>query len=350
MFFNDPFLNQGQLVEQDLKSNIASITVDPLPLSPQGFSGAVGKYNFSASVDKREVKAGDPITLRFVVSGQGNMSLVTIPTPTLPADFESYEPKLSADVNKNGGVLSGKKAADYLLIPRNAGQRTIEPTQFIFFNLEKNSYVSLKSPRFEITVKPGKEPSASSPMIAKEDVRLLGQDIRFLKLKSGGFRPVDEIPFSGEYNIILIILAPLAFIGAFAYRWRMDTLAGNISSVKFRKAAREASKRLKLARKLLEQGNTEQYHTEISRALLGYLEDKLHLPKASLTLDTAAEQMKLKSVNQQVVQNLVSCIERAEFARFAPGADSREGRKDLLDASISAIETVEKEMMGKNKS
>jgi hypothetical protein len=107
---------------------------------------------------------------------------------------------------------------------------------------------------------------------------------------------------------------------------------------------------LKLARKLLEQGNTEQYHTEISRALLGYLEDKLHLPKASLTLDTAAEQMKLKSVNQQVVQNLVSCIERAEFARFAPGADSREGRKDLLDASISAIETVEKEMMGKNKS
>ena len=90
-FFNDPFFQQVQTVNMDVKSNPLTILVDPIPANaPSGFSGAIGRFAFNAIVDTRTVKAGDPITLRVSVLGSGNIKLVTVPKPQLPADIESY--------------------------------------------------------------------------------------------------------------------------------------------------------------------------------------------------------------------------------------------------------------------
>ena len=341
-FFNDPFFQQVQTTNLDVKSNPLTITVDPLPVNaPSGFLGAIGRFTFNASVDKLSVKAGDPITLKVAVSGSGNIKLVTLPKPQLPADIESYEPKISEDISRDGGIIRGKKTAEYLLIPRNAGQRVLEPMSFVYFDLDRKEYVTLRSPRFEFSIEPGKEYSGSSvSTISKEDVRMLGEDIRFLKLSIGTLQQKDEAGSSGWF-VFGIVLPPLIFAAAWIFRKRMEKIYGDMPRFLFETAGREASHRLKKARALLEQGNTESYHAEILKALTEYLEHKLRTAKADFVMDTAVTQLQQRGVKEEVIQSLKMCMERAEFVRFAPGSDTTETRKELLDVAAGAINGIE---------
>ncbi len=342
-FFSDPFFQQLQTTNVDIKSNPLTITVDPIPANkPSGFSGAIGKFAFSASVDKKSVKAGDPITLKIAVLGSGNIKLVALPELKLPADIEAYEPKISEEISRDGDVIRGKKTAEYLLIPRNAGTRIIEPIQFVYFDLEKNDYTTIRSSKFEFTILPGKEYTAfSSSISAKENIRILGDDIRFLKLNIGKIHSKDETESSGLF-LLGLLLPPLAFIGSWFYRKRMENIYGDMPKLLFEKAGREASKRLKKARLLLEQGDTESYHAEILKALTEYLEHKLRISKAQFVLDVAIDRLKRGNVNAEAIQSLKNCMERAEYARYAPGSDTREARKELLDIAGNAISEIEK--------
>ena len=342
-FFNDPLFSRMQPVEQEFKSNPLTVTVDPLPgNAPAGFSGAVGRFTFTATADTREVKTGDPITLRLTISGSGNVKLLTPPKPSLPADFEAYDPKISEEITRDGGFIRGKKTAEYLIIPRNVGDRSIEPIAFAYFDLDRNAYSTLRSQRFDFTVLQGKDVSGGAAIASKSDIRLLGEDIRFLKLTLGELHQIGESPFSGVWLVIVLVFPPLAFLGAFVYRKREEELSGKKDLLRFAKAGREAAKRLKQAKKLFSQGNTESYHAEISKALMSYLEDKLHIQKASLTIDEAAALLEQHGVSSETVQTLRSCIDRAEFARFAPASDTQEARAELLDAAASIINNVER--------
>ena len=341
--FNDPFFSRFQTVDYNVESNAVTVKVDPLPSgAPEGFSGAVGRYTFSATVDNRTIRAGDPLTLRYEIRGVGNVKLVSLPSPTIPSDVEAYEPKVTDEVKAEAGVVGGWKKAEYLLVPRNPGQRVIEPVTFTYFDLDKNRYVSLRSPRFDITVTPGKEPAAGGSLPSKEDVRVLGEDIRFLKLEPGDLERVRELPLMSGWLIAGLLLPPLLFVGAFVYRRRLEAISGNLSLWRAQQAGKEASRRLKAARKLLTEGNTESYHAEISRAVLGYLRDKLRIPQAELTMETASEKLQAAGADQESIAMVQSVIERAEYSRFAPKADTREAREDLLDAAAKAINRLEK--------
>ena len=340
--FNDPFFQQVQAVNINVKSNPLSITVDPIPANAtSGFSGAIGRFAFNASVDKRNVKAGDPITLRVSVLGSGNIKLVTLPKPQLPADMESYEPKISEDISRDGSIIRGKKTAEYLLIPRNAGQRSLESMQFVYFDLDKKEYITLRSPKFDFTITPGKDfSSANVSMNAKEDVRILGEDIRFLKLTIGDIQRADETR-SSWWFIFGMAVPPLAFAGAWYYRKRMEKIYGDMPRLLFETAGREATRRLKKARALLGQGNTESYHAEILKALMVYLEHKLRTPKAHFVMEEAVMHLQQHGVKEEVIKSLKSCMERAEFVRYAPGSDTAKARKELLDIAASAINGIE---------
>lgn len=341
--FNDPFFQQTQTQQTAIKSNPLTFTIEPLPSNPpEGFTGAVGQYTFAATIDKSEVRAGDPITLRLTISGTGNVSLLSVPKPVLPTDLETYDPKITSDITRDAGVIRGKKTAEYLLVPRNPGKRTIEAIPFAYYDLEKSRYVRLSSPKFDLTVTPGKEITGGDASIAaKEDIKLLGEDIRYLKLSPGELQSLSESPLNGSSFYLGLFLPPLAFVGAFLYRKRMKAIYGDMPKFRFQQAGKEATRRLKRAKQLLAQGNTENYHAEISRTLLGYLEDKLHLEKSSLTVEEAVSRLQQRGVDQPTLEQLRSCIERAEFARFAPDSDTSGARKELLDAASTTISAIE---------
>jgi hypothetical protein len=179
-------------------------------------------------------------------------------------------------------------------------------------------------------------------MATKENIKLLGEDIRYLKLNPGELQSLSETPLSGGTFYLSLILPPFAFVGAFLYRKRMKAIYGDMPKFRFQQAGKEATRRLKRAKQLLAEGNTESYHAEISRTLLGYLEDKLHLEKSSLTVDEAVNRLQERGVDDQTLAQLRTCIERSEFARFAPESDTSGTRKELLDAAGAAISAIEK--------
>lgn len=342
-FFNDPFFQNYKTVELAFASEPVTISVDPLPSgAPEGFGNAVGRYTFNASIDKRDVKAGDAVTLRMAVEGTGNLKLITMPRPVVPGDIEAFEPKVSEVISREGGAVSGKKTAEFVLVPRNEGRRVIEPMTFSYFDPARNEYVSTVSPRFELTVRPGRELAMSAEGFSKEDVRLLGQDIRFVKLETGDLAPEGETGRFGAGAWAALLLPPLAFVGAYVTRRRLERIYGDLPTLRFERAGREASKRLQEARKLLAQGNTEQYHAEILRALTGYFEHKLRMPKASVTTEEILSRLSERGVTDDALTGVRTCMEKAEFARYAPGADTRHARQDLLDAVARAIENIER--------
>ena len=341
--FNDPFFARYQTVEQEIESNSLMIEVEPFPPgSPASFTGAVGRYTFSAKLDKQEVKAGDPLTLTLSVSGSGNVKLIGLPKPVIPADLEAYEPKVSENISREGETIQGSKTAEYLMIPRNVGTRVIDPLAWSYYDLAQRRYVSFSSPRFEFSITPGKDISGSTVSgLSKEDVRLLGEDIRFLKLSPGDVQPIGRGPYESLGFLLALVLPPMVFVGAFAYRKRQERITGNLSSWKSRKAGKEAAKRLKMAKRILASGNTESYHAEISKALFAYLSDKLKIPQGSLSVDGTLGELARRKVPTETMALVKATIERAEFARFAPGSDTKTARQDLLDKAAEAIDNLE---------
>ena len=93
----EAFFNGGSgyvEVKKQIKAPGITIQVDPLPQRPAGFSGGVGKYSISATIDKTDVKANDPVKLRVVVTGVGNMKLLKQPDATYQEHYDAIQLKL----------------------------------------------------------------------------------------------------------------------------------------------------------------------------------------------------------------------------------------------------------------
>ena len=346
-FFNDSFFGRSETVQFLAKSNTLKVQVDALPSgAPASFNGAVGNFTFRAEIDKENVTANESITLRMNLSGSGNIKLLNVPQPQLPGGFEKYEPKTVENINRSA-VVSGQKIIDYLIVPRSSGTKEIPPVEFTYFNPSSKKYVTLKSQTFKINVRPSVGGEVASNNFAKEDVKLLSQDIRYIKLSDFNLEPKQEITFIKPWFWLSIVLPLLGMIGAFVYKTKQDKLYGNVQLLKFQKAEKEARKRLKLAKAALDSQQTTNFYSEISFALFGYLEDKLSIQKSEFTLDGAVEKLQRKTVNEALIARVKQIAERCEFARFAPQGEMQAAANDMYEETVKVIIDLDSSIGGK---
>lgn len=346
-FFNDSFFGRSETVEFLAKSNTLKVVVDPLPTgAPESFNGAVGNFTFRAEVDKNDVTANESITLRMNLQGSGNIKLINPPKPQLPTGMEKYEPKTIENINRSA-LVSGQKIVDYLLIPRSSGTKEIPAIEFTYLNPSSKKYVTLRSPSFRLNVRPGVGGEVASNNFAKEDVKLLSQDIRFIKLNDFNLEPKQEITFIKPWFWGSIIIPLFVMIGAYIFKNKQDKLSGNVQLMKYKKAEKEARKRLKLAKTALDSEQTTRFYSEISFALFGYLEDKLAIEKSEFTIEVAAEKLFEKNVNAQLIERVKKIAERCEFARFAPQGEMQAAANYLYEETVKVIVDLDSSMGGK---
>ena len=346
-FFNDPFFNNVATSNVNIKSPAVKITVLPLPKNdvPASFKGAVGKFNLNTSVSSTTVKTNEPLSLKATIGGSGNIKILEAPNIEISNDFEKYDPKVNETIDRNTNVVNGSKTFEWLLVPRYPGQKRIPPLEFSYFDPSKGKYVALKSGAIDLTVEKG---SAEAPQIAsgvsKEDVKLLSQDIRFIKTNSGSFRRKggDVVPLSTM--VIITILPLLAFVGLAAYRQRTLKELSDVASFRSRKAMKTASKKLKEAKVLLSLQNSEAFYAEISRALWAYVSDKLSIDRAELSIENVMKQLEGKPISVDVVARLKECLEACEFARFAPASSRQEEKSKIYEMASNVIISTEKEL------
>jgi hypothetical protein len=350
-FFNDPFFSQNQTVDYKATSNTVKIDVLPLPSAnvPSSYKGAVGDYSFKATIDKNTVKTNDPFTLKLTVTGTGNISLLDLPDINLPAGFEKYEPKTNEQVN-HSGKISGSKIVEYLIVPRVVGKKEIPPIEFSYFNTASNKYVTISSQPFNINVEQGEATYGQGIAgFSKEDVKLLGEDIRFIKTSSGDLTKSGEF-LIGKFWFWAITFIPLiAFTGLIIWKRKEDRLSGNVTLMKYQRAEKIAKSRLKTAKKSLEAKDQHAFYSDISQALFGYLEDKLRLPKADFSIDQAIGILKTNNVSEQLLEEVKSSIETCDFARFAPQLDGHSTMQEMYTRASEIIIELEKNLITKNK-
>ncbi len=333
--FFDDFFGSYQDYPYKFASNSIKIKAKPLPTAgtPVSFSGATGDYNMDVTLDKTQTKPDEPVALTINISGTGNIKMLDVPKISLPSDLEVYDPKTSEKISKKGDIISGSKSSEYLIIPRRAGQFKIPPIEFSYFDLSKQQYVVQQSPEYVISVE-GEAATSSTPSvtgITKEEVELLGEDIRHIRT-GGTLKKQNDFLFS-SWQFAGMYAAPfLIFSLLFAYKRREEKLSGNVALLKNRMANKEAAMRLKKARKYLSEQNRKAFFNEISRAIWGYLGDKLNIDQASLSREQIQKTLTEKNIPQEIIQRVFKTLDDAEMALFAPSSDG-EMKKAYSDAT-----------------
>ena len=126
--------------------------------------------------------ANDAVTVRVILSGTGNLKLVKTPEMKFPQDFDIYDPKIDNKYTIKGGRQTGNKVYEYLVIPRHAGQYTIPALEFQYFDPKSGSYKTVKTDEYTLNVARGQggaEAQGSVSYVSKEDLKFVGQDVRF---------------------------------------------------------------------------------------------------------------------------------------------------------------------------
>ncbi len=327
-FFNDPFFNNNlQDIKVPIKSDPIKINIRELPAgAPQGFTGAVGKFAYEVSLDKKETKAHDAVNLKIKISGKGNIRLIDAPKIEFPPDFETYDPKENVTVNATINGVTGNKTFEYLMIPKNPGNYKISIAPFSYFDLEKKQYIIQQSPQLLLSVDRGSETTGIVVSgVNKSDVQILGKDIRFIKTKDPEFVEGTGTLFNSPIFYSLVITPALIFAGLLFVRRRKETMAGNIKLIRSQRANKVAMKRLSSAKKYLTTNDREKFLDEMFRALWGFISDKLQIPVSDLSKDAAAQALLSKKVPDGLVMQFTDTVDSCEFARFAGGmADSNE--------------------------
>ncbi len=342
----EAFFNGGAgsiQIKKTLMTPKLTIDVKPLPAGkPADFSGGVGEFNISSSINSTKVKTNDAITVKVVISGTGNLKLVGEPEVKFPEDFEVYDPKVDSKFRLTNAGLSGNKVIEYLAIPRNAGTYKIPAIKFSYFDIKSRSYKTLTTEEYTVQVEKGA--GNASQTIAnftnKEDLKVLNEDIRFIKQNDVKLSPKGEYFFGSMGYWLFYIIPGLIFIACFLIYRKQIAANANVAKVRTKKANKVAVKRMKQAGKLLAANEKDAFYDEVLKALWGYISDKLSIPVSQLSKDNIEEELRKYGVAEDLIKEFLNALNSCEFARFAPG-DANQAMDKVYTDSLEVISKME---------
>lgn len=329
----------------EVKRNIVApgmtIQVDPLPAKPADFSGGVGRFNISAQISKTEVKAGEPVTLRVVVGGTGNLKLIKQPVVNFPKGFDKYDPKVTDKTKLSNTGVVGNMVYDFLVVPRNQGNYTIPAVAFTYYDTGANAYRTLHTQPFQLTVSPGDGKSEAESYSRPKD-----NDIRNIKTGSASVHNVGSFFFGSTGYWVSILLPCVVFIVLLiVFRQRAINNA-NIVKMRGKRANKIARKRLKKAHKLMFEHKRGEFFDEVLRALWGYAAYKLNMSVESLSRDNIRDKLLEHGVPDDSIGKFISALDECEYERYAPGDDSGSMEK-TFESAMTAIMEIENVMRKK---
>ena len=341
----EAFFNGGSgyvEVKKQIKAPGISIHVDPLPNKPSDFSGGVGNFSIKSEIDKTRLKANDPLTIKVVISGVGNLKLIKQPEIQFPKDFDTYDPKLTEKTHLTANGLEGDVTYEYLAVPRHQGQYDIPAVEFTYFDTKTRQYKTLTTEPFHLMVEKGDGNDNEIENFAnQEELQLLDSDIHHIKVGDVILQQKDQSFFASMDYWISIGVLLIIFIALFVIFRKRAIENADVVRMRGKKANKIAAKRLKKAAKLMKNNLPDQFFDEVLRALWGYVGDKLNISVEKLSRDNISERLNERQVNQQTIDQFVEAIDECEFERYAPG-DSKVNMTKVYNSAMTAIEHIEK--------
>ncbi len=335
------FFFSNQIKPVNVQTNPLEINVKSLPTPvPPSFSGAVGKYAMNSFLDKTNITTDDAIAIKLTIQGNGDIKRLQAPKLGFPSVFEVYEPKVLNEISQEaGGTLIGQKTIEYLAIPKEKGRYQLNPS-FTYFDTDSAKFITLVPNVFSLNIRQGKGmPKSQLP----ETAEVVNKDIRYLKNATTFSNKGTPFPKTNLFYILLL-LPFLILGGAFAYK---QFLAKNgvidIALLKSNRAKKVAVKRLATANEFLKANKSKSFYDEVSRALLGYVCDKLSIPLSELTKDNVRQKLQSLKVQEQHIADYMGIIKITEMALFA-GMDNSASMQETYQKSVKVISEIEAEL------
>ena len=345
----DPFFGSGREVfnvPRKVQSQRATVTVKALPAgAPASFSGAVGNFTMDAKFPSERIAANSGATVTVKISGTGNLTFVQAPKLPLPTSFEQYNVKTTESINTSSTGISGYRQFEYPFIARAEGTYDLDPIEFTFFDPQRMQYVTLKSKPLTLEITPDTRGGGGDAVVmqgrgmSKEEVKMLGQDIRFIKLGGAQLRS-ERVPFifSAAYWILLagiLILFALIYI---ALRKQIRE-SQNVALVRGKRANKVAVQRFRAAKRYMEEQNRHAFYEEMLRALWGYMSDKFNIPVANLTKENVREELHKRGVSSEDSQRFTDIITQCDEAQYSPVETAR--MNDVYSEGVNLISRIE---------
>ena len=293
---------------------------------------------------KNKVKENEAIHLKIIITGKGNINLIDAPGIIFPPEFETYDPKVTENVSVSG-IVSGTKTYDYLIIPRKAGNYTINDFGFSFFDAEKKQFITIASPEFNVIIEPGEKNSSAelSAFDSSNPIEERQNDIRYIKNGDLELTPMNNEFFGSMLHFSILGALLLSFVltaGIFQYNKK---LGKDIVLLKERRALKLAKKQLSIANKYKIQNEKVKFYSEILIGLNQFISDKFNIPLSDLSRDRIKNEMAVRKMPDSISNDYVALMESCEFVKYAPGS-----LPDQLDSSydraISLITSIEKQL------
>lgn len=339
---NMGFFRTQRPVEREVttSSNVATLNVKALPEPrPAGFSGAVGHFSVTTSLEPELMRTNEASVYSYIVKGRGNIKYLSEPGVQFPAGIDAYTPKTEINANVTGGSnMSGTFTTLYTIVPQEVGNFTIEGTPFVYFDPESERYQTVEVPDTPIRVLRGNN-TVGAPQQTAIDKTI--DDILHIRPSAEGHRlhSIDYTLHSTGYWLAYVLVALALIVVVIVYR-RHIRLQADVTGRRLAKAARVANKRLREARAAMAAHNSDLFYTSLSKALWGYLSDKLSISASQLTRDNVDEKLTAYGLSRTDTDRMLEVLDLCEMARFTPSHSDDEIAR-LYAQATAAIKSVE---------
>lgn len=345
----DPFFGSGHEVynvPRKVQSQPMTVTVKSLPEgAPASFSGAVGQFTMECTPPSSSLAANSAATYTVRVAGTGNLTFVQAPKLHLPSSFEQYHVKTTESINTTAGGITGYRQFEYPFIARAEGAYEVEPVEFSYFDPQVMMYKTLSSQAMTIDVSPDVKGTDEETVIlpgrgiSKEEVKLLGEDIRFIKLGQARLKEQGEpLLYSGTFWWMLLLIG-VAFQALYLLLRKEIRESQNVVLVRGKRANKVALRRFRVARRHMENEERHAFYEEMLRALWGYMSDKFNIPVANLTKDSVRAELLGRGISEAEAQRFTEIITRCDEAQYSPQATSQ--MSEVYDEGVELISDIE---------
>ena len=331
-----------RVIQKSLSTGTQTINVKPLPENgkPEGFTGAVGKFDFVVKPSKTSLKAGESLDLEVSVSGKGNLKLFTLPKPVVPSALEMYDPAHTENVQTPVTGMTGKISDKYTIIPQFKGKYTIKPLEFSYYDLASKSYKTITSKEITIDVAEGdgtfvaNTPTTNKQAIQKKEV------FQFNKLKTE-FVSASREDFLGSGLFYSLLFAPLLLIPiVMIARKQKEAKDADVVGNRVRNNNRLVKKYLSEAKKQM--GDKVPFYMAMEKALHNFLKAKLHIETVEMSKDNIIELLQQRNASEESISQFMELMNDCEFARYAPATDI--AMTNDFERAVERISELEKQL------
>jgi len=337
-FLGRPYFSKENIT---VSAGARQIKVKDVPLAgrPDSFKGAVGQLDFTVSLDKAALKAGESLTAQVKVSGVGNLKFLEIPRLVTPQSLEVFEPARKDNVTTTINGMRGSVADDYTIVPQFGGKYKIPAVTFSYFDPKEEQFITLNSEELLVEVD-GPAPTSGNAIVGDKNVISAVDPFVFIKSDTTLIAQKTVLFFNTTtyWALVggLILLLPIALI----VRNRREAMASDVVGNRLRNANKLSRKYLGEARKNL--GNHDAFYVSLEKSLHNYLKSKLNIPTAEMSKERINELLEQRGATVEAISGFTQLMSSCEFARYTPS--TAVSMQQDYDRASTVIDQLDKQL------